>query len=84
MLQEEENEVMQKDQHIKLLILEDNKEILDYLQDYFNQVYNVSIASDGQKALDLLEIQSYHIVISAVMMPELDGLHFLQKSKAKY
>ncbi|MFQ6599865.1 two-component regulator propeller domain-containing protein [Flavobacterium sp. C3NV] len=77
----EENEITERDQPVKLLIVDDNKEILDYLQDYFSKVYDVTVAYDGQMALDLLEIQPFDLIISDVMMPELDGLHFCKKVK---
>jgi ligand-binding sensor domain-containing protein/signal transduction histidine kinase/DNA-binding response OmpR family regulator len=77
----EEDELIVRDQPIKLLIVDDNKEILDYLQDYFGKIYEVTMAYDGQMALDLLEIQPFDIIISDVMMPELDGLHFCKRVK---
>jgi signal transduction histidine kinase/ligand-binding sensor domain-containing protein/DNA-binding response OmpR family regulator len=80
-LLEEENEIIEKDQPTKLLIVDDNKEILDYLKDYFDKIYEVTVAYDGQMALDLLEIQPFDIIISDVMMPELDGLHFCKRVK---
>jgi len=78
---EEENQIIEKDQPLKLLIVDDNKEILDYLQDYFSKIYEVTTAHNGQMALDLLEIQPFDLIISDVMMPELDGLHFCKKVK---
>ena len=80
-LLEEENEIIEKDQPTKLLIVDDNKEILDYLKDYFDTIYDVTVAYDGQMALELLEIQPFDIIISDVMMPELDGLHFCKRVK---
>ncbi len=77
----EEEEIMERDQPIKLLIVDDNREILDYLKDYFGKIYEVTVAFDGQMALDLLEINPFDIIISDVMMPELDGLHFCKKVK---
>jgi len=69
---------------IKLLIVDDNEEILSYLQEYFSKMYQVAVAFDGQMALEMLEVQQYDIIISDVMMPELDGLHFLQTRKTEY
>lgn len=77
----EENEIIERDQPIKLLIVDDNKEILDYLQDYFSKTYEVTTAYDGRMALELLEIHQFDIIISDVMMPEMDGLHFCKKVK---
>ncbi|MEN2489381.1 two-component regulator propeller domain-containing protein [Flavobacterium sp. B11] len=78
---EEENEVIDSNQPVKLLIVDDNKEILDYLQDYFSKTYDVTVAYNGQMALDLLEINPFDLIISDVMMPELDGLHFCKRVK---
>jgi signal transduction histidine kinase/ligand-binding sensor domain-containing protein/DNA-binding response OmpR family regulator len=66
---------------IKLLIVDDNEEILSYLQEYFSKMYQVAVAFDGQMALEMLEVQQYDIIISDVMMPELDGLHFCKRVK---
>jgi len=65
----------------KLLIVDDNEEILSYLQEYFGKLYQVAVAMNGQMALDMLEVQQYDIIISDVMMPELDGLHFCKRVK---
>jgi signal transduction histidine kinase/DNA-binding response OmpR family regulator/streptogramin lyase len=78
---EEENEIIDSNQPMKLLIVDDNKEILDYLQDYFSKTYDVTVAYNGQMALDLLEINPFDLIISDVMMPELDGLHFCKRVK---
>ncbi|GGA87758.1 hybrid sensor histidine kinase/response regulator [Flavobacterium palustre] len=75
------NEITEGVQAMKLLIVDDNKEILAYLQDYFSKMYEVTVAYDGQMALDLLEVQPFDIIISDVMMPELDGLHFCKRVK---
>jgi signal transduction histidine kinase/ligand-binding sensor domain-containing protein/DNA-binding response OmpR family regulator len=75
------SEINEGKQSIKLLIVDDNKEILEYLQDYFGKMYEVTVAHDGQMALELLEIQQFDIIISDVMMPELDGLHFCKRVK---
>ncbi|WP_316823856.1 two-component regulator propeller domain-containing protein [Pedobacter miscanthi] len=65
----------------KLLIVDDNEEITAYLQEYFSKLYQVAIAFNGQMALEMLEIEQYDIIISDVMMPELDGLHFCKRVK---
>lgn len=66
---------------LKLLIVDDNKEIIAYLQDFFSQTYQVSIAFDGKMALEMLENQEFDLIISDVMMPEMNGLHFCKRVK---
>ncbi len=77
----EENAIIEKEQATKLLIVDDNEEILEYLKDYFSEMYEVSVATNGQIALDLLETTPFDMIISDVMMPELDGLHFCKRVK---
>jgi signal transduction histidine kinase/ligand-binding sensor domain-containing protein/DNA-binding response OmpR family regulator len=85
-LQPELNEALMSEKSeagkpIKLLIVDDNKEILTYLQEYFGKTYEVTVAYDGMMALELLELQQFDIIISDVTMPELDGLHFCKRVK---
>ncbi|WP_245723770.1 hybrid sensor histidine kinase/response regulator transcription factor [Pedobacter steynii] len=65
----------------KLLLVDDNKEILDYLADYFKEIYEVTVAFDGMMALHMLETQTFDVILSDVMMPELNGLHFCKRVK---
>nr|WP_199077573.1 two-component regulator propeller domain-containing protein [Pedobacter sp. ASV19] len=68
-------------QKSRILLVDDNKEILAYLQEYFQERYVVEIAFDGKMALEILEIRQFDLIISDVMMPELDGLHFCKRVK---
>ncbi len=65
----------------KLLIVDDNLEIVNYLQEYFSQNYQVKGAYDGKMALEILENEQFDLIVSDVMMPELDGLHFCRRVK---
>lgn len=69
------------DKSLKLLIVDDNKEIVQYLEEYFSKNYHVETAFDGLQALELLEVHQFDLIISDVMMPELDGLHFCKRVK---
>lgn len=84
-LQEEQTEhVMPADEGLekeKLLVVDDNREIVDYLKNYFSNSYQVSVAYDGKEALGLLEEDQVDLIICDVMMPELDGIHFCKKIK---
>lgn len=46
--------------------------------------YNIVQAEDGLVALNLLEIQQFDLVLSDVMMPNLNGLQLLQKIKEQH
>ncbi|RYG10976.1 MAG: response regulator, partial [Chitinophagaceae bacterium] len=78
---EEEVPTLADQKNIKLLIVDDNHEIVSYLRDYFSKTYQVTVAYDGKEALEILERQPFDLIISDVMMPELDGLHFCKRVK---
>lgn len=57
-----------------LLIVEDNKEMQAVLKDYFAPHYNVRIADNGCEGLTACEEIMPDIIVSDVMMPEMDGI----------
>ena len=65
----------------KLLVIDDNPEIVGYLKNYFSNIYEVRVAYDGKEALALLEEEQVDLIICDVMMPELDGIHFCKRIK---
>src|SRR5690606_21235640 len=64
-----------------LLIVDDNQEIVDYLHHDFGKQYDIKIAYNGKAALELLEKETFDLIISDVMMPELDGIQLSKKIK---
>ncbi|MCP4176780.1 MAG: response regulator, partial [bacterium] len=65
---------------LNILIIEDNLEMLDFLQSAFKENYNVYLATNGKEAIDKLEnISMPEIIISDMMMPIMDGEVFLSK-----
>lgn len=65
----------------KILIVEDNEELLDIMQKLLSRKYNVSIAKNGQQALNIIAREELDIVISDVMMPVMDGIELTSKIK---
>lgn len=60
-----------------LLIIEDNNELLFYLQSIFYNDYNVFCAHDGSDALNQLKyIPRPDLIISDVMMDNINGMDF--------
>ncbi len=73
-------------QHAKnwplLLIVEDNKELLDFLCMLLDSQYKILTAANGREGLQIATKELPDIVISDVMMPELDGIGFLKALKS--
>jgi signal transduction histidine kinase/ligand-binding sensor domain-containing protein/DNA-binding response OmpR family regulator len=57
-----------------ILLVDDNDDFLDFLSACLVTGYNVLKASDGREALELLKRENVDLVISDVMMPQVDGL----------
>lgn len=56
-----------------LLIVEDNIELLMLMKQLLQQHYHVLTASNGVEALDVVKAHELDLIVSDVMMPEMDG-----------
>ncbi|MES2276085.1 MAG: two-component regulator propeller domain-containing protein [Bacteroidota bacterium] len=65
----------------RLLLVDDNRDIIEYLENAFTEQYEVLTAFDGAEALKILEEHMVDLIICDVMMPELDGLHLCKRVK---
>jgi signal transduction histidine kinase/DNA-binding response OmpR family regulator len=71
----------------KLLIVEDNLDMQQLLRSLLQDDYHCELASNGAKAWQMLEahdekIRDIDLIVSDVMMPEMDGYTLLEKIKA--
>lgn len=57
----------------KILIVEDNDELREYLRNTLQEEYNVQICSNGKQALYIIKEYLPNLIISDVMMPEMRG-----------
>ena len=64
-----------------LLIVEDNTDLVQYLTAILQKEYRVESASNGREGLEKVLDRMPDIVLSDVMMPEMDGITMLQKIK---
>ena len=90
---EESDDVFLSDQqgecmHKKILVVDDEQSIREFFQVLFKKMsaegdyfYEVVLAADGQKALELIEKQSFDMIISDLKMPHLSGVELLEKIK---
>lgn len=65
-----------------LLLVEDNSDLLGYLQESFADVFKIlAVATDGEAALDQIQQKQPDIVVSDVMMPGMDGYQLCRHIK---
>lgn len=65
----------------RMLIVEDNEELLDLMYHIFSRHRQVLIAHNGVEAMEVIQKKEVDIIISDVMMPEMDGLELCRQLK---
>lgn len=65
----------------KILIVEDESGIANAFKKQLTMIggFEVEIANDGQKALDLLEKSKYDVLLLDLVMPDVDGIDVLKE-----
>lgn len=64
-----------------LLLVEDNEEVRRFIKELFTNLYNILEAANGNEGLVLANSQKIDLIISDVMMPNMDGMEFCKKIK---
>ncbi|MDR3308711.1 MAG: response regulator [Tannerella sp.] len=65
----------------RIVVIDDNRELLWMLQDILSNEYAVSTAEDGSKGLELIKEELPDLIITDVMMPYCDGITLTRKLK---
>lgn len=73
---------LQRTEKICILVVDDHAEILDFIADDLSEEYAVLKAMDGREALAVLSENSVHLIVSDVMMPEIDGYELCRLIKS--
>lgn len=63
-------------------MVDDHAEILDFIADDLSEEYDVLKAADGREAMEVLSTNVVHLVVSDVMMPEIDGYELCRLIKS--
>jgi signal transduction histidine kinase/DNA-binding response OmpR family regulator len=63
----------------QLLIIEDNADLLAFIRSVFKDQYTILTAANGRIGYQIAIERMPDLIISDVMMPEMDGIAFLQK-----
>jgi signal transduction histidine kinase len=66
----------------KVLVVDDNADLREYLTGLLASAYDVSAASDGREALEVVRAWHPELVVSDIMMPTLDGFGLLRELRA--
>ena len=64
-----------------ILLVEDNEELLQLMTKLLNRDYNVFTAENGKEGITVLENEDIDLIVSDVMMPEMNGIEFCKYVK---
>mgnify|MGYP000074442842 FL=1 len=67
-----------------VLVVEDNKDMRDYIRSILVEYYNVLEASQGEEALAILRTSNVDFIISDLMMPVMDGMELSRRVKSNF
>ena len=77
--------------HKRVLVVDDEQSIREFFEVLFKKMsaesdysFEMVPAEDGQKALDLIQNQSFDMIISDLQMPRVSGLELLEKVMSLY
>ncbi|WP_016778698.1 hybrid sensor histidine kinase/response regulator transcription factor [Anaerophaga thermohalophila] len=73
-----------KQKSLSILIVEDNEKLKNFLEVSLSDEFNVTSASNGREAWELITKKFPDIVVSDIMMPEMDGFELCRKIKSTY
>lgn len=80
-INEKELVTAEKQKEHTVLIAEDNKELRIYISSLLTHLYNVLTAENGKIALDIAQKELPDIILSDILMPEMDGKEFCKQIK---
>ena len=66
---------------IKVLVVDDDDQMLEYLADNLRQSYRVITCRNGQEGLKTAIALQPHLIITDVVMPEMDGIQLVKALK---
>jgi signal transduction histidine kinase/DNA-binding response OmpR family regulator len=79
LIEKEKAELSQKED-LHILLVEDNKEMKEYIYQILIPFFKLSTVSNGQEALNLLNSTEHYfdLVITDLMMPKMNGMELLE------
>ena len=75
---------IQTSKEMKVLVVEDNDDLLNFLKATLSSDFKVFTAVDGAKAWEFVSKQIPDLVVSDIMMPNMDGFELCKIMKSTY
>ncbi len=69
----------------KILVVDDELSLRDSLKEWLEEEgFTTGMAESGQQALDMLAKEDYHLMLTDIRMPGMDGVSLLTRAKISY
>ena len=69
----------------KILVVDDELSLRDSLKEWLEEEgFTTGMAESGQQALDMLGKEDYHLMLTDIKMPGMDGVELLNRAKKNY
>lgn len=66
----------------RILFVDDNMDLTEFLRDEFSREYEVDTAPDGEDAEQMVKEHHYDLIVTDIMMPKVDGIQLTRTLKA--
>lgn len=73
-----------QDKQMSILLVEDNIDLQNFLACSFRDQYNVTTASNGSEAWAIIQSKSFDLILSDILMPEMNGLELCKLVKSTF
>ncbi|MDO9153030.1 MAG: two-component regulator propeller domain-containing protein, partial [Paludibacter sp.] len=74
-------ESYKKEHKKRILVVEDNADIRNYIRSILGSEYTIEEAENGAIGLEIATLQDFDLIISDLMMPEMDGIEMCKQLK---
>lgn len=69
---------IKKEKLRRIVLVEDNEDMREYISNVISSEYEVKTASNGKEGLTLIKSFSPELIVSDIMMPEMDGIEMMK------
>ncbi|MCC8113050.1 MAG: response regulator [Bacteroidales bacterium] len=82
MLEEESSQIKDPAGVHSILLVEDNDQMREFIAEQLGKNFTVETAENGRIALEMLDKRPYELIITDIMMPEMDGFELCKRVKS--
>jgi two-component system CitB family response regulator/two-component system response regulator DctR len=71
------------DKKLKILVIDDDPNIVRLIKFYLGKKYQIEAAKNGKLAIDILREKKFDLILVDMFMPQMDGISFLKELRKK-